>query len=35
MATVNVNVLCCHAGYEYDNKIGSQGVYLSTQKTMM
>ena len=22
MATVNVNVLCCHAGYEYDNKTG-------------
>ena len=22
MATVNMNVLCCHAGYEYDNKTG-------------
>ena len=22
MATVKVNVLCCHAGYEYDNKTG-------------
>ena len=23
MATVNVSVLCCHAGYEYDNKTGT------------